>query len=103
MSISALFVSADRCDNSCREPEMHHVAIRYGVSLSFEAHLARITCADLTPKLHEVVVGNGLGADEAALEIRVDDGGGLRRLGPACDRPRRGFLRTGGEIGDQIE
>src|SRR5260221_10802967 len=36
----------------------------------------------------EIVIGNGLGANEAALEIGMDGAGRLRRLGAAGDRPR---------------
>src|SRR5260370_42670886 len=82
---------------------MHDVAVGHAISLSLEAHLTRVTGTALAAERHIVIVGDGLGADEAALEIRMYDGGGLRRLGPARDRPRCRLLRAGGEIGDQIE
>ena len=52
----------------------------------------------------EVVgVGDRLGADEALLEIGVDDAGRLRRRGADSDRPRAHFLRPRGEVGLQPE
>src|SRR5216684_8951013 len=86
-----------------RKSEMHDVAVGDLVGLAFEPHLADVARAGFAAELHIVVVGDGLGADEAALEIRMDDRRRLRRLGAARDRPGRGFLGAGGEIGDQIE
>ena len=68
-------------------------------SRALPASLARLLAAEAD----EVVIGDGLGADEAALEIGVDDAGRLRRLGAARDGPGAHFLRAGGEIGDQAE
>ena len=41
---------------------------------------------------------DGLGADEAALEVGVDHAGGLRRRVAAMDRPGAHFLLAGGEV-----
>src|SRR3546814_3301540 len=46
---------------------------------------------------------DGLGADEAAFEVGVDDAGGLRRLGALLDRPGPRFLRPRREEGDEVE
>ena len=43
------------------------------------------------------------GADEAALEVRVDHARGLRRGGARAHRPGAHFLRAGREIGLQAE
>ena len=70
-------------DRSIREPEVHHVAVLDDVLLAFEAHLAGFLGGHLAAERDEVVVGDGLGADEALLEVGVDDAGRLRRLGAA--------------------
>ena len=64
-----------------REPEMHHVAVGDDVVLAFEPQLAGVARAGFAAIGDVVVIGDGLGADEAALEIGVDDARGLRRLG----------------------
>ena len=82
---------------------MHHVAVGDHIVLAFEPHLAGIARAGLAAERHIVVVGDGLGADEAALEVGVDDAGRLRRAGAARHGPGPRLLRTGGEIGDEVE
>ena len=47
--------------------------------------------------IDQVVVGDDLRLDEPALEVSVDHPGGLRRGGPALDRPGARLLRPGGE------
>ena len=49
----------------------------------------------------EVLVGDHLGADEAVLEIRVDDARRLRRGRAGPHGPGAHFLHAGGEIGLQ--
>src|SRR5262249_56430768 len=88
---------------SRRKSEMHDVAVGDDVRLALEPHLARLLRAALAAERHIIVVGDGLGADEAALEVGMDDAGRLRRPGAARDRPGRRLLGAGGEIGDQIE
>ena len=58
---------------------MHHVAVGDHVVLAFEPQLAGVARAGLAAERDVVVIGDGLGADEAALEIGVDDAGRLRR------------------------
>ena len=65
------------------ELEQHHVAVGDDVFLAFVARLAGVLRRLLAAEADEVVVGDGLGADEALLEIGVDDAGRLRRLGAA--------------------
>src|SRR6185312_7330544 len=50
-----------------------------------------------------VVIGDGLAGDEAALEVVVDDGGGLGGLGAGRDGPGTGFLGADREVGDQAQ
>src|SRR6218665_1304868 len=64
-------------DRSDVEEEVEHVAVLDPVVLAFGAHLARVPGALLALAGNEVVEGNGLGADEAALEVAVDHAGGL--------------------------
>ncbi len=63
---------------------MHDVAVLHDVVLAFEPHLAGVARAGLAAAGDVIVVGDGLGADEALLEIGVDDAGRLRRLGAAA-------------------
>ena len=88
---------------SVREAEVHHVAVLTTYSLPSR----RILPASLAPpspfKADVVVVGDGLGADEALLEVGVDDAGRRRRLGAARDRPGARFLRADREVGDEVE
>ena len=58
---------------------MHHVAIGDLVLLAFEAELAGFARADFAAALDVIVVGDRLGADEAALEIGMDRARCLRR------------------------
>src|SRR3546814_3583398 len=67
------------------------------------AQLAGLLGAGLAAAADEVVVGDGLGADEAALEVGVDDAGGLRRPAVALHGPGARLLRADGEEGDEVE
>jgi hypothetical protein len=62
---------------------MHDVAVPDDVVLAFEPHLAGFLGAELAAERDVVVVGDGLGADEALLEVGVDGARRLRRLVPA--------------------
>ena len=68
---------------------MHHVAVRDHILLALEPHLAGVAGAGLAAQRDIVVIGDRLGADEALLEIGVDDAGRLRRLGAAARWSRR--------------
>jgi hypothetical protein len=59
--------------------------------------------AGLALELHVVVEGDRLGADEALLEVAVDDAGRLRRGRARADRPGARFFRADGEVGLQAE
>jgi hypothetical protein len=56
---------------------MHDVAVGDDVGFALESHLARLLRACLTPERHVLLIGDGLGANEAALEVRMDDAGRL--------------------------
>ena len=68
--------------DSGRKPEMHHVAVGDDIVLAFQPQLAGIARAGLAAERDIVVIGDGLGADEAALEIGMDDARRLRRAVP---------------------
>src|SRR5690606_19224610 len=63
------------------EAEVHDIALLDDVLLAFQAQPAGFLRASLAFVLDEVVVGDHFGADEAALEIGVDDTRRLRRGG----------------------
>src|ERR1700761_6424143 len=85
------------------EAEVKDIAVLNDIFGTFEAHLARVLRALLAAIGDEVVIGDGLGADEALLEIGVDHARGLRRLGAVPHRPGMRFFRSDGEEGDEIE
>src|SRR3546814_1029903 len=59
------------------EAEVQHVAFLDPVFLAFQAQAAGVAGAGLALVLDEFVVADGFGADEALLEVGLDDGGGL--------------------------
>src|SRR3974377_25794 len=86
----------------CREPEMHHVAVRDDVLLAFQPHFARAARAGFATGRNVIVVGDRLRADKAFLEIRMDHAGRLRRLGAFGGGTRPRLLRAGSEIRDEM-
>src|SRR6185437_11231581 len=83
------------------EAEVKDVAVLHHVILPFEPELARVARAGLTGKRHIIIIGNGLGADEALLEIGMDDAGGLWGASALGHGPGPRFLWPGGEIGNE--
>src|SRR3954451_12508615 len=69
------------------ELEQHDVAVLDDIFLAFIACLAGFLGRYFAAQRDEVVVGDGLGADEAAFEIGVDDAGGLGGLVALVDGP----------------
>ena len=53
---------------------MHHVAVGDDIVLAFQAQLAGVARAGFAAERDIIVERDGLGADEAALEIGMDDG-----------------------------
>src|SRR5689334_3700933 len=88
---------------SGRKPEMHHVAIGDYVVLAFEPHLSCFLGAGLTIVRDVIAITDGLGADEALFEIGMNCASRLWRPGSLRDGPGARLLRTGGEIGDQVQ
>ena len=82
---------------------MHHVAVGDDVFLAFQPQLAAVAGAGFAAERDIVGIGDGLGADEALLEIGMDHASRGRPLGAAMDGPGARFLRTDGEIGDEVE
>src|SRR5207245_8727248 len=85
------------------EAEMDHVAGAHPVVLALEAQLPRLLGTLLATVRDEIIVRRHLGADEAALEIGVDDGCGLRRGCTGRDGPGANLLRPGGKVRLQTE
>src|SRR5436190_19916402 len=85
------------------EAKMDHVAVAHDVVLAFDPELAGLLRALLAAARDVVVIADDLGADEAALEIGVDNPRRLRRGGAGANRPGTRFLRAGGEVGLQAE
>src|SRR5690348_5035876 len=85
------------------EQEVHHVAVLDDVVLALAAHVAGLFRALITAERDVIVVGDRLGADEAALEVGVDDPRRLRRRVADVDRPGADLLRPGREVGLQPE
>ena len=79
------------------EAEDHHVAVLHHVILALHAQASRLLGTLLPTEGHIVVVTDGLGLDEAALEVGVDDAGRLGRLRSDADGPGTDLLRTGRE------
>ena len=85
------------------EQEVHHVAVMHDVFLAFSAHLPGFLGTGFALVGDEVFVGDGLGADEATLEVSVDD---ARRLGggvAGVDGPGTDFLDASGEVGGEAK
>src|SRR5580704_16676301 len=69
---------ATQAPGSDVEPEMHDIAIGDNIFGAFEPHLAGILGALLAAIGDKIVIGDRFGADEALLEIAMDDARGLR-------------------------
>jgi outer membrane receptor protein involved in Fe transport len=94
------FVPADGSDV---EAEVQNVAFLDPVFLALQPQPAGIAGAGLAAVLDEVIKADGLGADEALLEVGMDDGRGLRRGRAALHGPGADFLDPGGEVGLQAQ
>ena len=80
-----------------REPEVDDVAVPDDVVLALETELPRLAAPGLAPEAHEVLVGDHLGADEAALDVAVDLARRLEDRRAAADRPGAALVLAGGE------
>src|ERR1041385_703519 len=108
MSSSPVLMSSMRTAGEFAEPlhiklKQQHVAVLDHVFLAFHAVEALFAGGGDRAAVHQVVVGDGFGLDEAALEIAVNDAGGLWRRVAGVDRPGADLLFAGGEVGAQAE
>src|SRR4051812_48033962 len=79
------------------EAEQQHVAVLHDIVLAFGPHLASVLGPGFAAELHEIVVGDGLRADEASLEVRVDLARGFGGLRASVSGPGAGLLGAGRE------
>ena len=63
--------------------KLHHIPFRYHILLALAAQPAAVAGFGQGAGFEQLGVAHGLGADKAALEIRVDDAGGLGAVMPA--------------------
>ena len=78
---------------------MHDVAILHDIILTFDAHLASFLDSSFAAILDVVVVLDDLGADEALLEVAVDNAGTLWSLHTLAISPCLHFHRTSSNVG----
>ncbi len=52
---------------------MHHIAIGDDIFLALQPQFPRLARAAFTLERNVILIGDGLGADEALLEIRMND------------------------------
>ena len=69
------------------EPEVDDVAVLHDVVLALEPEFPGLAASGLAPEAYEVLVGDHLGADEAALDVAVDLARRLEGGRAAADRP----------------
>src|SRR5713101_501225 len=85
------------------ESEIKYITILDHVIRTFQPHLARLFRALLAALRDKIGIGDGLGADEALLEIGMNRAGRLRRLGALRHRPGMRLLGPDREEGDEVE
>src|SRR5215207_11243717 len=85
------------------EAEVDDVALLHDVVFAFEAEEALLAGGGVGAGAGEVVVGDDLGADEAALDVGVDGAGGLRGARAAGDGPGAHLLLPRRQEGHQAE
>ena len=78
---------------------MHDVAVLDDVVLALDGELAGGAAFGFGAVFDEVVVLDDFGADEAFLEVGVDDSGGAGSLVALVDGPGADFGLAGGEVG----
>ena len=73
--------------------KLHHIPVLHLVLLALGTEDAMFARARLAAVLDVVLVGDDLRADEALLEVGVDDARALRGLPALAERPRARLLR----------
>ena len=85
------------------ELEQHDVAVEARVVFTLLAVQALVFDGLRGAAAVEVFELHDLGADEAALEVSVDDTGSLRSLRAVTDRPALDLIFTGREVVNQVQ
>ena len=91
------------CSRLYVEQEIRNVPVLQQVGLAFHAHGAALFGLGHCAGGDQVVVGDHLGTDKAALDVGVDLAGCLDRRCIAADRPGAHLVRAGGQERDQPE
>src|SRR5438270_7274767 len=81
------------------EAEEGDVPILHHVVAPFEPHLSPFPCRGVGSRRNQVIVGDDLRLDEPALDVAVDDAGGLGRFGALANRPGPDLWRACREDG----
>src|SRR5262245_26750709 len=79
------------------EAEVHHVAFAHDIIPAFQPHLARFLGPEFAIVSDEVLIGDGLGADEPLFEVSVYHPRRLRGSPALVDGPGARLLRSDGE------
>src|SRR5579872_6578116 len=83
--------------------EMKHVAVGDDIILAFETKFPGFAGARFAAAGDIIRIGDCLGANEAFLEIGVDDAGGLRRFSAFFDSPGARLFRSHREERHEVE
>ena len=81
------------------EPEMRDVPVLHHIIATLQSELPGLTRPVLTTQPHIILIAYDLRADEALLEVGVDDACGLRGEAPLAYRPGANLLGAGGKEG----
>ena len=82
---------------------MKHISINHLIIGSFDAQFASMLGASLTAIGDIIIIGNGFGANKAALEISMDNTGCHRRRRALCYGLGPRFLRSDGKERQQVK
>src|SRR4051794_30131517 len=83
--------------------EIQHIAIFHDVFLALGAHLSSLLCSLFALVGNEIVKGNGLCTNEAALKIGMDDASRLRSCRADSYRPCTDFFHARGKVALQSQ
>ena len=83
--------------------EQQHIAVLHHIFLAFQPKLARVARTRFAAERDVIVISDGLGTDEALLEIGMDHARSARSLGALGDGPGARFLRPHREVGDEVQ
>ena len=83
------------------KPEQNYVAVFDNVIAAFLAHFTGVFAGYFTAEAGKIIIGNGFSADEAFLEIGMNDPGGSWCFGCGLDGPGARFLGASRKICNQ--